>query len=306
MKFSTVTGVAALVSGAYAAPQPASEAKAVSVVAKRADLTSAMPQLTDEITDIIKQAQGLTATVHVASSLINATLIGNLTTGLVTLNSSISGVVHLLNELGLGSLAQPAEIATGAAESAAAGFLSLYTGTVATVLSAASGLLDEATGGSGGAANGLLDGVTGGSGGGAGSLVDGVTGGAANGLLGGLTGGSGGLLGGLLRKDAGSAATDPTAAATDALSGLTQASALTSLIGNLLAAVGDLLGNLTGSVSGGSLGDLSGLTNVTSGAGGLTGDLTGSGSDPVGDLSGTLQGLVQAAVGVLGNLFGGL
>lgn len=281
MKFSTIAGVAAFVSGAYAAPQPAGEAEAVTAVAKRVDLASTMPKLSSEVADVIKQAESLSATVQSAGSLGGASFVGNLTSGIVTLNISLSGVVDLLNELGLGSLDGPVENAVGEAESATGGLLSLATGAVSTVL---------------GTTSNLLGGVTGGSGGGA---------------LGGL----GGLTGGLLRKDTGSLPADPTSAVTDALGGLTNASALTSLIGGLLTAVGDLLGNLTDSITGGSLGDLSSLTNltnITSGAGALTGGLTGgltgsgSGSDPVSELSGTLQGLVQAAVSLLGNLLGGL
>ncbi|KAL1902886.1 hypothetical protein Sste5346_000797 [Sporothrix stenoceras] len=279
MKFSTIAGVAAFASGVFAAPNPgfADRSVAVAPVQKRVDLSSVVSQLTGEVADVVDKAEHLTAKVQVASSLGDATLVANLTSDLVTLNISLTGVVDLLNELGLGSVAATAEGVVDTAEGVAGGVLSLVTGAVSTVLNTAGGLLSGLTG----AATSTVGGVV--------PAAEGAT--TSTGATG-------------------------TEAVTSALGSLTSASALTSLLGGLLQAVGDLLGNLTVTISTGSLGDISQLTNLTSGAGGLgglTGGVTGAvggvaggAVDPVADLSGTLEGLVAAAVVLLGTLLGGL
>ncbi|CAK7226094.1 hypothetical protein SCUCBS95973_006083 [Sporothrix curviconia] len=262
MRFSTIASVAAFASGVFAAPQPAVEAKAVAAAAKRVDLSSIVSELTTDVADVINQATQLSAKVQVASSLADATLVANLTSDMVTLNVSLTGVVNLLNQLGLGDLADPVETVASGAEGVVGGILGVVTGAVGTVLSTAGGLLSGLTG----AAGGVVSGVT--------SAVPAAT-----------------------------ARDTTTTAVTNALGGLTNASALTSLIGGLLTAVGDLLGNLTVTISTGSLGDLSSLTNLTSATGALS---TATAADPVSDLTGTLEGLVVAAVSVLANLLGGI
>lgn len=280
MKFSTIAGVAAFASGVFAAPNPGftERSAAVAPVTKRVDLSSVVSQLTGEVADVIDTAEHLTAKVQVASSLGDATLVANLTSDLISLNVSLTGVVDLLNELGLGSVVSTADGVVSTAEGVAGGLLGVVTGAVSTVLN------------------------------------------TAGGLLAGLTGAATGIAGGVVPATTGSTSSDAatgTDAVTSALGGLTSASALTSLLGGLLQAVGDLLGNLTITISTGSLGDLSSLTNLTSGAGGLAGGLTGGltggvtgaaggAVDPVADLTGTLEGLVVAAVSLLANLLGGL
>ena len=163
MKFSTIASIAAFATGVFAAPQPSTADVAVAPVSKRIDLTSVVSELTGEVADVISQAESLSAKVQVASSLADATLVANLTSDLISLNISLSGVVNLLNELGLGSVAATAEGAVGTAEGLVGGLLGVVTGAVGTVLSTAGGLLGGLTGAATGAVGGVVPATSGGS-----------------------------------------------------------------------------------------------------------------------------------------------
>ncbi|CAK7244874.1 MAG: hypothetical protein STHCBS139747_006436 [Sporothrix thermara] len=237
MKFSVIFGVAALISSAFAAPQPAAaEANAVSVVNKRVDITDIISELQTDITQAINQAKALTAKVQVSGPLGDHTVIANLTADMLSLNITVNDIVSLFGQIKLGGPLAPVATTVG-------GIVSGIIGTVEGAANTVGDLLDSIFGRDAGAASGAP----------------------------------------VKRVDI----TD----ITSALGSLSNVGSLTGLVGELLAALGELLQNViaaAGTIDGGS-------TNSTSGVGSVAGGV----EDVVGKLITGIAGLIDSILSAL-------